>query len=83
MTHSVDLSWSASSSSSIAGYNVYRGSASGGPYVLVNSSLVAGTAFTDNAVQAGNTYFYVTTTVDTSAVESAYSNEVQATIPTP
>jgi len=83
LIHSVDLSWSASSSSSIAGYNVYRGSASGGPYVLVNSSLVAGTAFTDNTVQAGNTYFYVTTTVDTSAVESAYSNEVQATIPTP
>src|SRR5262249_47606878 len=29
--HSVDISWSASTSSNVQGYNVYRGLASGGP----------------------------------------------------
>jgi hypothetical protein len=83
LSHSVDLSWGPSSSSTVAGYNVYRGSASGGPYVLINSALVAGTAFTDSTVQAGTTYFYVTTAVDTNSSESTFSNEVQAVIPTP
>jgi len=83
LPHSVDLSWTASTSASVAGYNVYRGTQTGGPYLLINSSLLSGTAFTDNTVQAGNTYFYVTTAIDTNSSESTFSNEVQAVIPTP
>jgi fibronectin type 3 domain-containing protein len=67
----------------VAGYNVYRGSQSGGPYVAVNSALDASTGYTDNSVQAGQTYYYVVTAVDNSGTESVYSNQAQAVIPTP
>ena len=80
--HSVSLSWVASTST-VAGYNVYRGSQSGGPYIAVNSSPDASTGYTDNSVQAGQTYFYVVTAVDGSGNESVYSNQAQAVVPTP
>ena len=80
--HSVSLAWTASTST-VAGYNVYRGSQSGGPYVAVNSGLDATTSYTDNSVQAGLTYYYVVTAVDGSGNESVYSNQAQAVIPTP
>jgi hypothetical protein len=78
--HSVTLSWAASTST-VIGYNVYRGSQSGGPYTKLNASPAAGTTFTDDTVQAGQTYYYVTTSVDSSNVESGFSNQVSATIP--
>jgi hypothetical protein len=78
--HKVTLTWAASSTSG-AGYNVYRGAISGGPYALLASGM-ASTSYTDTNVQSGTTYYYVTTAVD-SAGESAYSNEVQAVIPMP
>jgi hypothetical protein len=80
--HSVSLGWTASTST-VAGYNVYRGSQSGGPYVAVNSGLDASTSYTDTSVQAGQTYYYVVTAVDGSGNESVYSNQAQAVIPTP
>jgi Abnormal spindle-like microcephaly-assoc'd, ASPM-SPD-2-Hydin/HYDIN/CFA65/VesB-like, Ig-like domain/Cep192 domain 4 len=81
--HSVDLSWNASSSSSVTGYNIYRGSASAGPFSKVNSTLDDNTAYTDNSVQAGQTYYYVTTAVTGDGAESGYSNVVQAVVPSP
>ena len=80
-THSVALSWAASSSSGVTGYNVYRGTVSGGPYAMVSSSLVAATQYTDTTVQSGQTYYYAVTAVDSSNAQSAYSNQVAATIP--
>lgn len=80
--HSVSLTWNASTSSNVAGYYVYRGSTSGGPYTK-QSSLLSGTSYVDGAVQAGKIYYYATTAADASGDESAYSNQVQATIPTP
>jgi Abnormal spindle-like microcephaly-assoc'd, ASPM-SPD-2-Hydin len=79
--HSVALSWTASNSPNIEGYNVYRGTTSGGPYSRINSSLNAGTNYTDNTVVDGTTYYYVTTAVNTSSQESGYSNQAQAVIP--
>jgi len=78
--HSAALSWTPSTSA-VAGYNVYRGTVSGGPYTLVNTSLIAVDTFTDSSVVAGQTYFYVTTAVDGSGNESVYSNQVTAVIP--
>jgi len=46
---------------------------------LGNSAVI----FTDSSVQAGQTYFYTVTAVDSVGTESARSNEVQATVPTP
>ena len=80
--HSVDLSWN-SPGSGVVGYNVYRGSKSGGPYSQINSALDASTTYTDNSVTAGQTYYYVATAVDWSGNESGYSNQAQAVIPNP
>ena len=78
--HSVALSWTASTST-VSGYNVYRGTVSGGPYTKISSSLVAILTYTDSTVQSGTTYYYVTTAVDSSGNESLNSNEVSAIIP--
>ena len=80
--HSVALSWGASDSQ-VSGYNVYRSTTSGSGYSRINSSLIATTSFTDQAVTAGATYYYVVTAVDSSGDESTYSNEVGVTIPSP
>jgi hypothetical protein len=81
--HNVDLSWNASTSTSISGYNVYRGTVSGGPYARINSALDSSLSYSDSTVQSGQTYYYVTTAVDSSGVESSYSSQVQAVIPFP
>lgn len=78
--HSVSLTW-VPSTSLVVGYNIYRGTQSGGPYTILNSSLVLVTTYTDSTVQSGQTYFYVTTAVDSNSVESLFSNEVSAIIP--
>jgi fibronectin type 3 domain-containing protein len=81
--HSVALNWAASASPNLAGYNIYRGSAASGPYSKMTSSPTSGTSYTDSTVQAGQTYYYVATSVDISGNESAYSNSATAVIPSP
>jgi hypothetical protein len=80
VVHSVSLAWTLGESN-IVGYNVYRGSVSGGPYAKLTPSLDTNVTFTDTDVQAGQTCYYVVTSVDSSNTESAYSNEVSATVP--
>jgi hypothetical protein len=81
--HSVSLSWVASTSQTVVGYNIYRGSVSGGPYTVLNSTPNSGLTYTDMTVLAGQTYYYVVTAVDASGTESVQSNEVAVTVPTP
>jgi len=81
--HSVDLTWTASQSPGVVGYNIYRGTVSGGPYSKVHGTLNADTSYTDTTVTAGQTYFYVAKGVDSNDVESGPSNQVQATVPNP
>jgi centrosomal CEP192-like protein/HYDIN/CFA65/VesB family protein/ASPM-SPD-2-Hydin domain-containing protein len=80
--HSVGLSW-APSQSTVAGYYVYRTTTSGKNYAKLNSALALTTEYSDSPVQSGQTYYYVTTAVDSSGKESSYSNEVQAVVPAP
>jgi len=80
VNHSVALSWSPSTST-VVGYNTYTSAQSGGPYTRMTSAPVAATSYTDTAVQAGKTYYFVVTSVDSSNVESAYSAEVSALVP--
>jgi len=80
--HRVGLTWSPSKST-VSGYNVYRGTAQGGPYSKLNPQSLVSTSYTDSSVASGRTYFYVTTAVTSSGSESPKSNEVRATIPTP
>ena len=79
--HSVDLSWSARPSAGVIGYNVYRKTS--GQYSRINASLEARTTYTDSAVEAGITYFYIVTAVDENGAESAYSDTFKVVIPTP
>jgi hypothetical protein len=72
----IHLSWSANSEPDLAGYNVYRGTVSGGPYSKLNTSLITATSY-DDAV-SGGPFYYVVTAVDTSLNESARSSEVSA-----
>ncbi len=82
-THSVDLTWDASTTPTVVGYFIYRGSSSGGPYTKSNANAQVGTAFTDLTVNPGDTYFYVVTAVDSDGIESFVSDEATAQIPTP
>jgi hypothetical protein len=77
-THTVDLSWVASMSADVMGYNVYRAvySDACGPLSKINTVLVATTSYTDSTVANGTSYCYATTAVDTSNRESGYSNVV-------
>jgi hypothetical protein len=80
VAHDVNLSWIASTSPA-AGYNIYRGTQSSGPFAKINSSLDTATVYTDGTVVSGQMYYYVTTAVDSSGAESGYSNLAQAVIP--
>ena len=79
--HSVLLNWTSSPSPGVSGYNVYRTTTTGSGYAKLNSSAVAGLTYTDTTVVNGQTYYYVTTSVDGSGDESAYSMEIQMVIP--
>ena len=63
----------ASTSSGVVGTNVYRATASGGPYAQV-ALLTNTTGYTDNQVNARTSYYYVVRAVR-SGVESGASNE--------
>ena len=80
--HSADLTWDPSRDV-VIGYNVYRGGTRGGPYSQINAVLDASTNYTDSAVNAGKTYYYVVTAVNAADQESAFSNEVKVLIPSP
>lgn len=73
-SHTVSLSWTASTSTGVTGYYVYRGTTSG-QYAKLNASAPAtSTTYTDTTIQAATTYYYVVTAVNSSNVESVYSS---------
>ncbi len=78
--HVVSLSWKASKSNDIAGYNVYRGP-NGTTWTKLNVGLIASTDYDDSSVSNGSTYYYSATTVNISGEESAKSAAVKVTIP--
>jgi len=79
VSHFVSLSWA--ETSSVIGYYVYRGAHATGPFSKLNSSPEPATVYTDSTVTSGRTYYYVTTAVDSSGLETVYSNVAQATVP--
>lgn len=80
-SRSVVLTWTASTSPAIAGYNIYRSTVSRGPYAKLTSAPVSGTTYTDSTVELGRTYYYVATSVNAAKKESVYSNETTAVVP--
>jgi fibronectin type 3 domain-containing protein len=73
----VTITWDANSDSDLAGYNLYRKTASTG-YIKINGVLINGTSYTDSAVTIGTTYYYAVTAVDETSHESSFSNEDSA-----
>jgi PKD repeat protein len=71
------LSWNASESKTVTGYNVYRSLVSGTNYTRINSSPIAELGYTDQAIVNGQTYYYVVTAVDAVEDESSHSDEIQ------
>ena len=78
--HVVDLSWKASTSNDVAGYNIYRGP-DGSTWEKINASLVASTLYDDSTVANGSTYYYAVTAVDINGNESCKTGAVKAVIP--
>jgi hypothetical protein len=78
--HSVSLSWTASTSPHVVGYNIYR-CCTQGAYAKINPVLNVGTTYTDSFVDSGETYYYATTAVNSTGEESTYSNQVKVPIP--
>jgi Abnormal spindle-like microcephaly-assoc'd, ASPM-SPD-2-Hydin len=81
-SHSAGLTWH-EGDPTVVGYNIYRGTAHGGPYKQINTALEASTNYTDFSVAAGTTYYYVTTAVNGAGQQSIHSNEAKAVIPNP
>jgi fibronectin type 3 domain-containing protein len=81
--HNVTITWNApvvvGGSGTIAGYNTYRSTTSGGPYTKITATLATGLIYVDTTVVSGTKYFYVVTTVDSKGFESVDSSEVTAT----
>jgi hypothetical protein len=80
-SHTVLLSWAASTSSGVTGYYIYRKTPTGQYAKLNASSADSGTQFTDTTVQAGTTYDYAVTAVDSSGNESAESSATSVSVP--
>ena len=79
--HTVALTWERSSTSSVTGYFVYRGTKPSGPFAQLNSSPESSPFYSDSTVSSGQVYYYYVTAVDSSNIQSADSNEVSVTIP--
>jgi hypothetical protein len=80
-SHTVAVTWTASDSTDVVGYNIYRSTVSGGPYSILDSAPVATDGYTDSTVQSSTNYFYVVRSVDNTGTESVNSSEVQAIVP--
>ncbi|MHC4359465.1 MAG: CBM96 family carbohydrate-binding protein [Planctomycetota bacterium] len=72
------LNWDNNTEVSLAGYNVYRDTTSGGPYSKIASG-IAVSAYNNTGLTNGTTYYYVVTAVDVNDNESADSSEALAT----
>lgn len=77
----VSFQWDANTEPDLAGYKLYRGTVSGGPYSFVKNVPDGDTTCTDENVADG-TYFWVLTAYDDDGFESAYSDEATDTLET-
>jgi len=75
---SIQLNWTASPESDVAGYTIFRAETAGGSYNTIARN-VTSSSFVDNTITTGGQHFYKIKAVDKSLNHSAYSNEVSAT----
>lgn len=77
---SATLSWNANKEKDLAGYKVYRATASGAYGAPIATLPGNVTTYQATGLQFGITYFFVVTAYDIAGNESAYSNEVSKSI---
>jgi len=78
--HVVDLTWKASTSTDVTGYNLYR-SPDGATWKKINPSLIASTLYADSTVANGSTYYYAATAVDIYGHESSKTAPIKVVVP--
>jgi hypothetical protein len=74
----VILDWDDYAHPNLAGFHVYRGATSGGPYTRLTGTLITTSYYRDQTVTNGANYVYVVTATQSGFGESDASNEVQA-----
>jgi fibronectin type 3 domain-containing protein len=79
----VDLSWSISLETDLAGYRVYRSEQEGTKGHVLNPDLLPTPAVRDTSVQPGHRYWYAVTAVDHAGNESAPSAPVAVDVTQP
>jgi fibronectin type 3 domain-containing protein len=79
----VDLSWSISLETDLAGYRVYRSEQEGTRGQVLNQELLPTPAVRDTSVQPGHRYWYTVTAVDRAGNESAPSASVAVDVTQP
>jgi hypothetical protein len=85
VSHEVKLSWTAPSQSTdtVATYNICRVPDGTTSYQPANGNGATETAYTDTAAQSAAQYNYPGKSLDASGKESAPSNVISVTIPSP
>jgi hypothetical protein len=98
--NAIAVQWQAAADSNdqpVAGYNLYRATAPGGPYEKLNDAVLTTTAYLDTTdspgpgaavapvagLQTGTSYYYVVTSVAADGDASVSSAEVSATATSP
>lgn len=76
-SRSAQLEWDPNSESDIAGYNIYLATGTEGSLVQLNSDPVPSTTFTDNTLSTHQIYYFAVTAVNTSGLESDFSDQVE------
>jgi len=77
----VDLSWSISLETDLAGYRVYRSEQLGTSGERLNSELLPTPTVRDTSVQPGHRYWYTVTAVDRAGNESAPGAPLEVEVP--
>ncbi|MFH1393997.1 MAG: Ig-like domain-containing protein [Candidatus Micrarchaeota archaeon] len=78
----IEVTWGASPSASVAGYNVYKSMEKGSLGSKINPAVLTGTKYTDSDVIDGDTYYYAVRAVTTSGSEDGNLNQASATADT-
>ncbi|MFB6817588.1 fibronectin type III domain-containing protein [Streptomyces sp. NPDC056347] len=79
----ITVEWTASTSTDVAGYYVYRTTSSDPTSAYSVSPLITGTTFTNESVPAGQTWHYVVRAVSTHSMWSDFSPMAEAAVPCP
>ena len=82
MAHQVTLTWTASTTPGVSGYNVYRGTnpPGGEGATPLNASPITVDTYIDTNVTAGEKVDYIVTAIR-GGIESVHSTEVTVTVP--